>query len=124
MEPDGSIHPTSDKGTVIHLLEGLVQDQSDTTDSNNFPQTSAEIANERNTLSCLVVDGMAVVQELMAVRNFNNCKDFSTSFVKLIDSKGKNYDQVRIIFDNYTKKCSLKEGTRQRCRGKAKYIKS
>ena len=29
MEPDGSIHPTTDKSTIIHLLENLVQPDSD-----------------------------------------------------------------------------------------------
>ena len=31
MEPDGSIHPTTDKSTIIHLLENLVQPDSDIT---------------------------------------------------------------------------------------------
>ena len=71
-----------------------------------------------------MVDGMAVVQELMSVRNYSNCKDLGTAYVRLIDSKAQWYGQVRVIFDNYTKVSSLKEGTRQRCRGKTQTVKS
>ena len=114
MKPDGSIHPTTDKNTVIHLLENLVK-----TDSN----TTQESLHDRK-LCCLVVDGMEVLQELMAVKNFKDCKDLATSYVKLIDSKGRGYEQVRVIFDNYTKVLSLKEGTRQQRRDKTKGIRS
>ena len=36
---------------------------------------------------CLIVDGMAVLEELMAVKNLSNCNDFGKSYVKLMDSK-------------------------------------
>ena len=49
------------------------------------------------------------MQELMAVMNFKTCKELATSFVKLTDSKARGHCQVRVIFDNYTKKVSLKE---------------
>ena len=44
--------------------------------------------------------------------------------MKLIDSKARVYDQVRVIFDNYTVPASLKEGTRQRRRDKSTGIRS
>ena len=109
MKP-GSIHHTSDKSIIIHLLDGLVNNTGDTTnamDDEVCPQI------------CLVVDVMGVVQELKAVGNFKNYKEFGATYVKLIDSKARGYDQVRVIFDNYTVPASLKEGTRQRRRGKS-----
>jgi len=60
----------------------------------------------------------------MAVKNISNCNDHGKSYVKLIDSKARGYDQVRVIFDNYTKESSLKEATRERRRGKSKRIRS
>ncbi|CAM1307414.1 Uncharacterised protein r2_g1730 [Pycnogonum litorale] len=57
----------------------------------------------------------------MAVKT---CKELGTSYVKLIDSKGRGYGQVRVIFDNYTKVSSLKEGTRECRRDKSKAIRS
>ena len=116
MEPDGSIHHTTDKSTVIHLLEEMVK-----VDGEIFQET---IHITENDSYCLIVDGMAVLQELMAVKNFKNCKDLGTSYVQLIDSKSLGYYQVRVIFDNYTKANSLKEGTRERRRGKSKGIRS
>ena len=65
MASDGSIHPTTEKSTVIKLLEDLVA--SDTA------QASAQCTESEDRLY-LVVDGKGVVQELMAVRNFKNFK--------------------------------------------------
>jgi len=95
------------------MLENLVK-----TDGNATPELLCE-----DEPSCLV-DGMAVLHELMAVKNFKDCKDLCVSYVKLIDSKARGYDQVRVIFDNYTKVSSLKERTRQLRRGDIKGTRS
>ena len=84
-----SIHPTTDKSTIIYLLENLVQPDSDI-----ILEASAHNLTVEEE-SCLIVDGMAVLQELMAVRNLSNCNDLGKSYVKLIDSKGRGYGQVR-----------------------------
>ena len=77
--PDGSFHPTTDKSAVIKLLEDVV--------ANGRAQTSAHSTEVENGLEpCLVVDGMEIIEELMAVRNFKICNGFATFFVKLIDS--------------------------------------
>ncbi|KAI0217681.1 hypothetical protein LSAT2_030579, partial [Lamellibrachia satsuma] len=93
MKPDGYIPHTSDKNIIIHLLEDFVNNTGGTTnamDDDVCPQT------------CLVVDAMGVVQEFMTIRNFKNCTEFGATYVKLIYSKARCYDQVRVIFDNYT----------------------
>ena len=113
MTPDGSFHPTTDKSTVIKLLEDLVA--NDTVEANAQPTEFVE-----GSETCLIVDGMGVVQELMAVKNFKTSIQLATSFITLIDSKA----QERVIFDNYTKKASLKEQTRERRKGKLKETKS
>ena len=117
MAPDGSIHATTDKSTVIKLLQDMVEN-----DTAPAPTLNTGFAEGFET--CLVVDGMAVVQELMAVKNFCTCKELATSFVKLIDSKAREYCQMRIIFDNYTKTASMKEQTRERRKGMVKGNKS
>lgn len=67
MAPDGSIHPTTDKSTVIKLLEDLL--------ANDTAQVSAQPTKfEEGSEMCLVVDGMGVVQEFMAVKNFKTFK--------------------------------------------------
>ena len=59
---------------------------------------------------------------LVAVNNFSNNKDDGKSFVKLIQSKARGHEQVKVIFDNYTKVSSLKETTQ--CRSSSKGIQS
>jgi len=72
MEPDGSIHPTTDTSTIIHLLENLVQPDSDIT-------LEASAHNLTVEEECwLIVDDL---QELMAVKNFSNCNDLGKSYV-------------------------------------------
>ena len=83
------MHPTSDKSKVIQLLEDLVKTASD-----NVP-TSADTVEEddhsdESLQTCLVVDEMGVVQELMAIKrfsSFSSCKDCGAAYVKLSDSK-------------------------------------
>jgi len=77
LQPDGSTYPTTDKSTVIHLFESLVK-----TDGNATPELLCE-----DEPSCLVVDGMAVLHELMAAKNLKDCKDLGVSYVMFIDSK-------------------------------------
>ena len=114
MQPDGSVHPTTDKSTTIHLLGDMPQTDVNTTQDGNTHTTNEEDG------VCLVIDGMAVLKELMAIKNFDNCKDLGISYVKLIDSKGQGYRQVRVIFDNYHNVSRLKTATRERRRGKSK----
>ena len=76
MEPDGSIHPTTDKSTIIHLLENLVQPDSNITlEASAYNLTVEEEC-------CLVVDGMAVFQELMEVKNFSSSTQRLEAVVK------------------------------------------
>ena len=106
MKLDGSVHPTEDKSKVIAIIEKLPTDVPD----------AAPIPNHYiNT--CLIIDAMAVVQELMSVKPLVNCKSLSDAFVSNIDSKARRYDLTRVIFDNYSVDGSLKEATRERRRG-------
>lgn len=114
MRPDGSVHPTLNKGSLITVLENLpvspMEDCQDNLISDGaYGSTDAQL--------CLIVDGMAVVQELMAVKSFENGKALGKAYVELIDIKSRNYNSVRVIFDNYAVVGSLKESTRERRRG-------
>ena len=72
---------------------------------------------------CLVIDGMAVVQEISAVRNFESCKELGAAFVKLINFKAPGYDAMLIIFDNYSVENLMKVATRERCSGSTSIAK-
>jgi len=52
MESDRAIHPTTDKSIVIHLLENLVQPDSDITQKASTHNLTVEEG------CCLIVDGM------------------------------------------------------------------
>ena len=117
MQPDRSIHPTTDKSAIIHLLENMIQ-----TDVNTTQDDITSNINKDGT--CLLLDGMAVLNEIMAVKNYKKWKDLGVSYVKLVDSKAQGYGQVRVIFDNYSHAFLLKEGTRERRRGKFQGIRS
>ena len=101
MAPDGTIHPSTDKSIVIKLLEYVVVNETSAT----YAQPTER---EQGSETCLVVYGMGVVQELMAVQNGKTCKVLAASYVTLIDSQARGYCQVRVIFDNYTKEASMK----------------
>ena len=75
---------------------------------------------EQGSETCLVVDGMGVVHELMAAQNGKTCKEHAT----LIDPKTRVYCQVLVIFDSYTKVASMKAQTRERRKGKVRITKS
>ena len=115
MKPDGRIHPTVDKSKIITVLENLPAKLSD--NSSSEPPLEEHGHHTDTGQMCLIVDGMAVVQELMAVKQFENCKALSDAYVSLIDAKARKYHVVRVVFDNYSIEGSLKEATRERRRG-------
>ena len=104
MTVNGSVHPTQDKSKIRQLLEELP-------DKTEIEEGMSASPQARKT--CLIVNGIGVVHELMAVTNPRTCKEFGES--------AKNHAQVRIIFDDYSKVSSLKESTPERRRGKCKH---
>ncbi|KAG1667291.1 hypothetical protein GQR58_018537 [Nymphon striatum] len=62
MKLDGLVHPTVDKSKVIALIEKL---STDVPDAAPIP--------DHYTNTCLIIDAMAVVQELMSVKPLVNC---------------------------------------------------
>jgi hypothetical protein len=116
MTATGSVHPTLDKSEVIAFLENMPDQDAE---NMGTAELSAHESDHGPAASnkCLIVDGMAVVQELMAVRSFENCLDLSNAYVKLINAKACNYHVSRVVFDNYSITESLKETTRERRRG-------
>ena len=67
----------------------------------------------------IVVDAMVVVQSVVnkkGQKRFNTCKEFADTFMNKLKHLLTNYDEVRIVFDNYQDR-SVKNSTRER-RGK------
>ena len=80
--------------------------------------TEKETNGEDNTDSYLnmfvVVDGMSVVHEVMSAVCPKACKDVADTFSKTVESKCKNYEGYRVIFDNYGRENSIKDIIRRR----------
>ena len=101
---------------MIKLVEVLVV--------NETSEASAQPTDREQGLeTCLVVDGMGVVQELMAVQNGKTCKEHATSYIALIDATARVYCQVLVMFDSYTKEPSMKAQTREWWKGKVRITK-
>ena len=73
MKPDGSVHPTLNKSSIIAVLEELSAEAP----TNSQIEPPSQENNSNTTGRCLVVNGMAVVQEIMAVKSLNNCKELA-----------------------------------------------
>ena len=115
MKADGSLLPTTGKSIVIALLEELVPQ--------NLTYQLNENGNDVFSKKCRVIDVMAVVQEISAVRNFESCKELGAAIVKLINFKARGYDVTRVIFDNYSVENPMKDATRERRRGSKSIVK-
>ena len=65
---NGMIHPTTDKSSVISLVEDLGKSCEDIASDSQLELRveSADVQSEPKT--CLIVDGMALVQELVSVK--------------------------------------------------------
>lgn len=97
MTSDQSLLPTTAKSALIHELERLV---SDTTYTDQFTDLQSSI----------LIDGMTVVQELVVRKgDICCCKDLAEYFIRSVDSKAQGYNDLYILFDNYTTTNSMKD---------------
>ena len=61
-----------------------------------------------------IVDGMAEVQAIDKPKSIKTCKDLGHHFASRIKAKFGTYNEVHVIFDDYTVKNSLKTATRSK----------
>ena len=110
MSSDGQLRRCSDKALLMHHLENLVENEQC-------------IIQESLDQTCLLFDGMAVVNEQAFYKDsINNCSDLADYFVDAIDKKSHSYAFSYVLFDKYTVKSSMKDDTRQqRTGGKSLY---
>ena len=89
---------------MLHVLEGLGTDENDNIEEK--PQSYLETK--------LIVDGMAVVNEVMSAMSPKTCKVLSVAFSKTIERRSRKYESCRIIFDNYMRHNPIKDLIRRR----------
>jgi hypothetical protein len=110
MKSDGSLIPCESKSDLIHILEGLPV-------NNEEEEPSREVTPTRHINTFLVVDGMSVVHEIMSAGSPKTCQELATAFARTIESRSKNYEGCRLIFDNNARENSIKDITRRRQSG-------
>ena len=109
MKSDGSLLPTSAKCALIHELEGVVSGTAS-------PEESIEMQSSpsANVLASILIDGMAVVQEMVVRKGeIKCCRDLAECFTQSVDMKAGEYTDIYLLFDNYTVTKSMKDRTRQ-----------
>ena len=105
MKPDGSQLPSNKKSILTHELEHMAATS----------QTGEELTGNQHSLTSIIIDGMAVVQEMVVYKSqIKTCKDRLDCSVRSIDSKSVGYIDAYVAFDNYSINNSLKDRTRGR----------
>ena len=61
----------------------------------------------------LLLDGIALVQQMGKPVSVKSCEHLVQHFMKKLDSKVENYDEIHFVFDCYDIKTSLKTKTCQ-----------
>ena len=69
----------------------------------------------------IIIDAMAVVNSVVKTEQMKTCQDFADAFLQIVCNMAAQYDEVRLVFDQYVK-ASLKEQMRtKRTKGKSTY---
>lgn len=111
MKADGSLHPCHDKAKLTIALEEMA------------PNNESSRNRSCPVPGVIIFDGMAVVHESCALQSrIHTCKDLADVFTSLIRTRSEDYSEVYIMFDDYSKKDSVKDQTRLlRTAGQAHY---
>ena len=67
----------------------------------------------QNQNRVLLLDGMALVQQMGKPVSVKSCEHLAQQFMKKLDSKVENYDEIHLVFNHYDTKTSLKTKTHQ-----------
>jgi len=76
---------------------------------------------KQTRLRVIIIDGMALVNSVSKTDQMKTCNDIAQAFIERVSTISANYDQVRLVFDQYVNS-SLKDTMRQkRTKGKSTY---
>ena len=104
---DGSMHHCPKKSDLMKILEAIPPKEGS---SGAAPQHHQNLSD----MKVAIVDGMAEVPAIDKPKSIKTCKDLGDHFTSRIKSKFGTYDEVHVIFDDYTVKNSLKTATRSK----------
>ena len=104
---DGSMHHCPKKSDLMKILEAIPPKEGSNGAASQHQQNLSD-------MKVAIVDGMAEVQAIHKPSSIKTCKDLGEHFESRIKSKFGTYDEVHVIFDDYTVKNSLKTATRSK----------
>ena len=85
---DGTLYYGKDKSVIAKQLRDLVPEEND-----------AERSGRRKII---IIDAMAIVNKInIKCLSIENCADFAFAFCQRVQNEGKDFDEVRIVFDRY-----------------------
>ena len=107
LSSDGSMHHCPKKSDLMNILEAIPPKEGSGGAASQHQQNLSD-------MKVAIVDGMAEVQAIDKPNSIKTCKDLGEHFESRIKSKFGTYDEVHVIFDDYTVKNSLKTATRSK----------
>ena len=102
---DGSMHHCPKKGDLMKILEAIPPKEGSNGAASQHQQNLSD-------MKVAMVDGMAEVQAIDKPKSIKTCKDLGDHFASCIKLTFGAYDEVHVIFDDYTVNNSLKTATR------------
>ena len=90
--PDGSMIMLSSKSDVVQLVMNMtVQDGT------------VDMQPERQDfMKVIIIDAMCVVNMVVKTPEMKTAKHFASKFLQIIRGMGANYEEIRIVFDQYS----------------------
>ena len=107
---DGELLLGNDKSVLIHEIE-RISASVDTPTTADSSETVTEL-----TPRVIVFDGMAVVNQIKKTPLIKSCVDFAKCFADRILFAARNFEEVRVVFDQYITD-SLKNATQKKRTG-------
>ena len=104
---DGSMHHCPKKNDLTKILEAVSPKEGSNRAASQHQQNLSD-------MKVAIVDGMAEVQAIDKPKSIKTCNDLGDHFASRTKSKFGTYDEVHMIFDDYTVKNSLKTATRSK----------
>ena len=104
---DRSMHHCPKKSDLMKTLEAIPPKEGSHGAASQHKQNLSD-------MKVAIVDGMAEVQAIDKPKSIKTCKDLGHHFASSIKAKSGTYDEVHVIFDDYTVKNSLKTATRSK----------
>ena len=107
---DRSMHHCPKKSDLMKILKAIPLKEGSNRAASQHHQNLSNI-------KVAIVDGMAEVQAIDKPKSIKTYKDLGDHFAARTKSKFGTYDEVHVIFDDYTVINSLKTATRSKCPG-------